>query len=270
MSPGALWLFDIDGVLTDYVSRQVSDELIAIIARINHTGAPVAFVTGRSFSWFEKRILRLFDKHGGIDLSKIYCSCEKGGVSIRFKDNLATIVLNKNLKIPTLYQHLVKALVSKEFTGTMVYDPKLTMATVEAREDVANDEFRQQQIILDAKLQLMIEDHKHTKTLKIDSAAIATDLQSIDANKSVGAVDVLGWLTQNLFIPEQVYTFGDTLGDLEVPKLLHSAGYPVTCVFTGGLNSLKKKSYPFKLISTNKLFDKGAVGFFHERFPVYT
>jgi hydroxymethylpyrimidine pyrophosphatase-like HAD family hydrolase len=258
------WVFDIDGVLTDLETREVSQELLLVISKINTLKEPVAFVTGRSFTWVKERILGQLAKYSNIDLSLIFCSCEKGGVRVFFEDSQTRIEINEKLVVPKKIQESLKILLEEEFSKVMFYDPKLTMATTEAREDVANVEFRKQQKILDRKLQNIVNKYNLSKSLKLDSASIATDIESVNVSKKIGAADFLQWLTGKSTNPDHFYTFGDREADIEVPVFLYLQGHRVTCVFTGGETELKKHDYPFELIITSRLYDQGAVNFFRD------
>lgn len=136
------------------------------------------------------------------------------------------------------------------------------MATTEARENVTNAAFRKRQKILDKKLKNLIFKYRLTKSLRLDTSTIATDIESVLVSKKIGAADFLVWLRHQKIKPEHYYTFGDREGDLEVPVFLQSKGRHVTCVFTGGENELKKRTYPFEPVRTRRLHDKGVIDFF--------
>lgn len=259
------WIFDIDGVLTDLNTRTVSEELLSIIAKINARGEPVAFVTGRSYVWVEKRVLDPLKKHGNINFPLIFISCEKGGVKVTFKNGEPKVEVNQKLAVPQKIQEELKKLVKEEFSETMFYDPKLTMATTEAKEDVSNARFRKNQKELDTKLIQLIDKYNLKGALKLDSASIATDVENVNVGKGIGANDVLDWLADKSIIPDHFYTFGDREGDIEVPTILHSKGFNVTCVFTGGVAQLKTHKYPFELIITSQLHERGVLHFFNRR-----
>ncbi len=254
------WLFDIDGVLTDLLNRNISEKLIKIVARLNKSKQPVTFITGRSYAWLAQRVLNLLQKEADIDLSLIFCSCEKGGVSVTFDSNgKTTLKIVESLKVPNFVQKEVEDLVSARFSKTMFYDPKLTMATAEAREDVANSSFIEEQKELDKELQEMIAGHNLQKSLKIYSAPIATDVESANVTKAIGTKQFLIWLKKKSIHPKKIYAFGDRLADIEMARFLYAQNQRVTFIFTGDKSQLDDLNFPFKFIVPKKLHTSGTL-----------
>ena len=60
-----LYVFDVDGVLTDPIKKQSNKKLLIELSRILKNGNILAFNTGRSLSWVQERILNnLFELVG--------------------------------------------------------------------------------------------------------------------------------------------------------------------------------------------------------------
>lgn len=255
-----VWLFDIDGVLTNLRTRKLSLELIKVLAQKNKEEEPTTFVTGRSIAWIQKRIFPLLSK---VDFSLVSCSCEKGGVFVTFnKEGEPDISVNEELKVPAQIQEEAHDIVEAQFSKTMFYDSKLTMVTVEAREDVENSAFRADQKFLDEQLLQIIKNHKLEDTLKLDSAEIATDIESKKVNKYLGVAETLRWIKKKSIEIKHVYGFGDRGSDVDIGKYLHEKGLPFTFVFTGGKDELKSHDFPFEIVITDKLYDQGTLEFF--------
>lgn len=260
-----VWVFDIDGVLTNLDSRHVSEQLIAILAKINAGGEPIAFVTGRAYAWVEERIIGPLNKHGTINFDIVLSSCEKGGVKVTYENGKPSLKIKEELKVPDVIKTEAKALVEAEFTRTMMFDaPKYTMISIEARENVAIEEFRRDQKVLDEKLKEMINKHSLQDILRLDSTTISTDVENENCGKGAGAADFLDWTREKSINPGHVYTFGDRQSDIEVPTLLQKNGLDVTSVFTGGKQELETRDVPFKLVVTKQLHDKGALSFLRD------
>ena len=80
-NPEIAYIFDVDGVLTNLVDREVVDEsLINEIIKLLENKIPVGLITGRSIPWVRKNVLDILIekiKHK-MDLKRLMVIGEKG------------------------------------------------------------------------------------------------------------------------------------------------------------------------------------------------
>src|SRR5262245_1340650 len=86
-SESAVYVFDLDGVITDPSNTTINEQAIGHIHQLLEQGRYVAVNSGRSFEWVEQYLLAAIERLGGADrFDHLFIVCEKGGESIRWQD----------------------------------------------------------------------------------------------------------------------------------------------------------------------------------------
>lgn len=269
------FLFDVDGVLTDPVTKVVDPQMIKALAKKLHQGYPVTLNTGRSVSWLIKPLIAalMVSVKNPKDLDNLYIIGEKGGTWLMGKDLPSDISLltEKNITVDNRntvsanLQERIRSLVLTKYADTMFYDEtKLTMITVEMQDGVGLEIFATHQKELVHDLQAIIADLDLASVLKIDPTQIATDIEHSQSGKALGAKRMLALFADDSLDPHTYHyiCFGDSASDADMATELHRQGFPVTFVFVGSISQFsqeKVSAFPFQFVQTPQSFDAGTI-----------
>lgn len=216
----------------------------------------MAFVTGRSFAWTKERVV------DGLNIKKpenVFVSAEKGGVWAYFSNGEWVVNVDYEIIVPTSLLANVTKLVTEKFPQTMFMDPKKTLISVEIRDGTPLDKFRSQQRKLDECLDEYIVADKLENELEIDSADIATDVESKLAGKRLGAQRVFNWLENQDLILDSFFVFGDRPMDVDIARVVFEKGKKVEFIFTGDKNLLTDEKLPFPIKIYDAQYEKGTL-----------
>lgn len=258
------WLFDVDGVITHPQQKRVTEPQILdeIVKRLK-TGESVALVTGRSLSFLRDRVVNPLAKR--IDdkqiLSNFLAIGEKGGNWLTFDESgSATEHIDESLSVPQSLQVEARQLVADRFSKTMFFDEsKRTMISIEMKDGIPLKDFwpRQQELV--PILNQLLAKHNLADQLKVDPTSIATDVESKNVGKTLGARKALDWLKERKIKPKRVVAVGDSQSDLEMAEEIYTNNLPVEFVFVGEPERLQAKNLPFPTVSTTTRFEKGTL-----------
>lgn len=255
------YVFDIDGVITDLISKKVEASLLPKLAKILNRGDILAFNTGRSFSSVNERVLTPFLEivENNSLLKNVFIVCEMGNVIVTHKNG----AWNKKVlddPLPTSLQETIKALVAKEFSESMFFDEtKETMLSIEMKDGYNVMAFTKQEDILKEKISALILEDKYLPLgLDLRTNLIAIDILYEDAGKGLGAERFQDWMIENALIPEAVFMFGDNASDLEMARKLGDS-YEVIFVFVNDHIKLDTSFVSCKVVYTKNQFDHGTL-----------
>jgi hypothetical protein len=220
--------------------------LLADVRALLAAGIPVVLNTGRSTAFVDDQVFGPLAVAGLPERARLHAICEKGGVwTSAHGDGIGEVHTDDALRVPAVARELVRRLVDDGYGDAMfVDDTKLVMATVEARTDVPNDVYRERQRDFDADLLaglvaaglgVRLRDDRHPDAhgrtpWRIDPSVIATDVESDDSGKALGARRALALLEQDGELPTVWHTVGDSRSDYAMADQLHALGYQVTHV----------------------------------------
>lgn len=246
------YLFDIDGVLTDPVEKQVTEpELLDYIFTFLSRGDPVALNTGRSVEWIEERVLpHLFAKAEDKDLlTKFIIIGEKGETWMVWDEKgEARQETTEGLEMPEELREKFRELVEKHYHDAMFFDStKTVMITAEMRDSYNIQQFQQHKNKFIEALQDLLRSLGLENTYSIHRDDISVSIEHKHVGKALGAKRFLTFLKERGLKPEQFYCFGDTTTDIEMADELAQRGKDVTFVYTGDKTKVGdvKKEYPF-------------------------
>src|SRR4051794_18020833 len=238
-------LLDVDGPVSSRLTRTVAPQLLDDLLRLLSAGIPVVLNTGRSAGFVTERILEpLADRLPG--RARLHAVCEKGGVWTTAGSG--EVHVDATLSVPATCHEAVAELVADGFGDAMFVDgTKRTMATVEARTDVAPSFYLERQRAFDAALLarltaaglgIRLRDERHPDAdggtpWRIDPSVIATDVESVQAGKALGARRALALLRDDGPLPRSWHTVGDSRSDYAMADQLHALGADVTHVDVG-------------------------------------
>ena len=255
---GKIWLFDIDGVLTNPQKKKVPKALLLKLSILIDSNQPVAFVTGRSFAWAKARVIDQLDIKNP---KNVFVSAEKGGVLSHFTGKKWTLTIDKKLAPPETLTNKVAKLIDEKFSKFMFLEPKFTMVTIEIRDGIDLKKFHDAQKELQKYLESYLVRDNLEKEFNIDSAIIATDVENKLSGKRLGTLRVFDWLQQRNENPDQFFAFGDTRSDIDIARTVFEKGHKVEFIFTGKKNLLPNEKLPFPVILYYGKYEKGTLDF---------
>jgi hypothetical protein len=242
-------LLDVDGPVSSPETRTVAAELLDDLRALLTAGVPVVLNTGRAAEFVDAQVFRPLAEAGLPRGARLHAICEKGGTwTSAGPDGAGEVHTDPALRVPDAARELVAALVDESYGDAMFVDTtKRIMATVEARTDVPNEVYLERQRGFDAELIAGLTDRglglryrgrerpdaDGRTPWRIDPSVIATDVESSDSGKALGARRALGLLAEDGPIPRVWHTVGDSRGDYDMAGHLHDLGQEVTHVEVG-------------------------------------
>jgi HAD superfamily hydrolase (TIGR01484 family) len=252
-NPKFILVFDVDGVLTDPQTKQTDIQILNKIEGFISDGVPVAFNTGRSYSWLEKEILSHFSQ-------KVFVSCEKGAIWGVFDETTFNQRIDSSISVPEVLKNEVRELIDKEYKDCVFYDEaKMTMITAEMRSDFPLQDFPARQKSLSKALEDIVEKMGLKDKLRVLETTIDVEIEDIKMGKDLGAKRILSLLEEQRIYPQEFITIGDGKSDLFMAKEFSSQGFKTQFVFVGEGTLEDKENFP--VISTQQKFVKGTSEF---------
>jgi hydroxymethylpyrimidine pyrophosphatase-like HAD family hydrolase len=235
-----IYVFDLDGVVTDPQTNKVSAEVLAHVIDDLKQGRAAAFNTGRPHEWVTEHVLPgLREACSPDELENLLLVAEMGGVVCTFKDGDMHIELDETLSLPGAFIDGVLHLLDVQqpdgsrLADSMTWDShKKTMGSLVKWDHTTLDEYNQVRPVLTKGLEHLLQTHDLGDFI-IGQTTIATDIQHRTAGKHKGADQVLDWLHDRGVTPRNFYTFGDSISDKAMAETFAATGAKTTFVFVG-------------------------------------
>lgn len=249
------WIFDVDGVLSNLVERQMTEPVLSSsLRKILEQGDLLAFNTGRGAEWVQERILKPLEEFGVNPslLHDVFIAGEKGGA---WQEADKELQIYESFVLPPLLLEKIKKLISDAFSDSMYFDEsKRTMISIEMRKDFPIDVFSERQKQLHPVLTKYLEEFGLGNDYFVQDDLIAMDIIHKTAGKDMGMQHILTWLETTGKNPEHFYCFGDNPSDLHMGEVLQEQGFALTFIYVG-----TRPLHPtaFAPVITEEKFDKG-------------
>ena len=244
-APRSASLYDVDGVLTNPLTKSVHPELLEELRYQLRNGEIVAFNTGRSAEWLlhsvVARLCELFSSSELAYLENLFIAAEKGAIWIEYSAVSGfQAFCQQEVSVPHYLSLEAQNIIASFDEPRMALDQgKEAMVSLEfspcAGQDL-NDEFQifvEQRVEVERQLQKLLRDAGLEDSLTIDVTSIAIDIQHKEMGKDLGAERVLRWLSSKSDFPDHVTTYGDSKSDLAMAVFLHGKGISVQHVHVG-------------------------------------
>lgn len=258
-------IFDVDGVLTDPQTKEVTDPTVLnLLAERLTKDEPIILNTGRAVDFILEKIIPPLANTAGKDkLKNVLIVAEKGGVVLQYNnEGEGEIFEDASYAVPPAVHKRVKDLVIDKYASIMFYDAtKRTMLSVEMNDNGDLEKFAaaQKDLIEDFKTEL--ETAHLQKDFVIDPTVIATDIQHRDVGKALGVRKALWWLGEKNIAPQEFLTFGDSTSDLPMAEELERLGKPGRFVFVGDPKRIAGADTQFPIVQTVGRFEQGVKEF---------
>jgi hypothetical protein len=266
-------LLDVDGPIASPLTRTIAQPgIVADLRTLLAAGVPVVFNTGRSDTFLREQVIGPLLAAGLPAGARLHAVCEKGAVWATVDaGGLGEVHVDEQLAVPAACAEVVDELVGGRYGSTMFVDvTKRSMATVEARTDVPPAEYARARADFDADLvtalsarglgvrlgDRIVPDAAGRCPWRVDPSVIATDVESVDVGKDLGARRALGLLSVDGPLPRRWHTVGDSATDYRMADQLHALGHPVTHVDVRPAGAVPATPYP--VLSDTALRDDAA------------
>jgi HAD superfamily hydrolase (TIGR01484 family) len=231
-----IWVFDVDGVITDPVTKTViHPQIIEKIEQQLSKNIPVCFNTGRSAEWIQATIIPQFNSV--TPLSYLFSACEMGNVTLQYDEHNMPKeeVVNQDL-IPLTLSNTIREIVLSSYNDSMFVDEtKKSILTIEMKNNFSQTAYEELQNRLSGEIRIILKNYHPGIHVRPSSSSIAIDIKPISSNKESGAQKILTWLkTKELNLDQfQFITFGDSPSDLQMAELFESEKLSTTFVYVG-------------------------------------
>lgn len=250
-------IFDIDGVLTDPVSKQGDPAIFQCLTKKLESGALIAFNTGRSSEWVQKTILpHLQTRH----LSNLFCVCEMGYVTLGFDEKQRVIekVFEEN-SVPKELAGTIRDIIASSYHDSMFVDEtKKVILTIEMKDGFSQKVYEELQSRLSGEIRIILKNYHPGIHIRPSSTTIAIDIKPIESGKALGIQRVVEWLKFSAIDPKDLHftTLGDSTSDTEMNGWLNQNGYTNNFVYVG---QDKLGQFEFHIDQTRDKFTKGTL-----------
>jgi hypothetical protein len=273
-------LFDVDGPLASPITRTVAiPAILHDLVALTRAGVPIAFITGRSDQFVRDRLLAPLSDAGLADAldhgrGRMFGVFEKGAVWAPITaEGLGDIVVDDSLALPDTVVSAVRALVERDYAGTMFFDAtKRAMISVEQRTDVAAEDYKAAQAAFnDAAFALLVRaglgigygsraraDERGEIPFRIDPTIISTDIESVLLDKDRGAERAVQYFGRLGDLPRRWRTVGDSRSDYKMADYLHASGYDVAHVDVRPSDGVLERPYPIIVLGDSIHDEAGA------------
>lgn len=260
-----VYLFDVDGVITDPVEKKVTEpELIDLISSQFENGNIVTFNTGRSTTWAINNIFPILQgRVGESAFENFFIVGEKGGSWAEYKDGEWVHGRDESLSIPNSLREDIELLAQNPEIASICanLDPKESMYSLEMLNGMDISSYQNRRKPLVDKLQQLLEKHNLIEEFKVDPTTIAIDIESKHVGKHLGARRILDWVDKKHIRANEYIVVGDSVSDMKMGDHIHSKGLVVKAGFVGGQGIVNPSDFPYPVYVSNKQYGKGTVEF---------
>ncbi|NCN45470.1 MAG: hypothetical protein COU63_02905 [Candidatus Pacebacteria bacterium CG10_big_fil_rev_8_21_14_0_10_36_11] len=256
-----LWVFDIDGVLTDPISKKVDNPAIfSFLNKRLSNNIPVLLNTGRSSDWVIKNICKYIDKK--LSKKMFFCVCEMGAVILKTdQDGNYTSKITENNIIPIQLKNTVQSIVDCIYHDSMFVDQsKKAILTIEMMKGFPLEKYRLEQSKLKATIDIILKNYYPSIHIRPSSSTIAIDIKPQNFDKKLGAFKIYKWLNEHHFILKnqlKIICFGDSVSDMQMSDFFSEKGLMTEFVFVGESKHYLNALYP--VFTTSKKYTDGAL-----------
>lgn len=260
MKHDSLFVFDLDGVITDPGDSSIDDAAVNHIAALLQNDRYVAVNTGRSYAWVADNLLPALQAAGSV-LERLYIVCEKGGESVVWDAGVFRPQPSRFALSDATYQAVKQAYdAHQQEYQTMFWDAtKKTMATIEKQPAATIEAFNAERQQLLSLLRTVLQG----QDVRIDATTIATDIESQQAGKHAGAELIYEWaVLQTGAAPTSFVSFGDSSSDYEMARYFAQQGAESVFVFVGPPTTSFTEDAGVQLVRTTAAYAAGTREYF--------
>ena len=253
----SILVFDIDGVITDPHSKEITHpKILEIISDHLRSGQKVAFNTGRSAKWLEDKVIKalkeliIITEKNYFPLTNLISICEMGNVIIKYGTDGESRkkILNDNI-IPKTLSQTVRDIVTNVYSKSMFVDEtKEVILTIEMNDGYSYEEYKKRQDEFQKEIGIIMKNYHPHLHVKPSSTTIAIDIKPVDSGKNLGARRIFDWISAQGEDLKDLHfiCFGDSLSDLDMSDFFHSKNISTSFVYVGSEEKIERL-YPVNI-----------------------
>lgn len=258
-----IFVFDIDGVITDLTTKEINPNLIKKLEVIIKGGSVVIFNSGRAVSWIEKKVLAklVISKEF---LTGIFLVGEFGAVSVsfgkmeeRFETQDPEVSIRKDLK-----EEVIRLIEDKYSDSNFFDKAKKGIITIEKKDNYPLGEYLILISSIEADFERILQEKDLTSLFEVTADPIAVNIRANKLNKTFSTKIALKWLKDQDLEIGSFLVFGDQPADLEMADEIAQQGYPVEMIYVGDSPVNDRIGYP--VIKTKSRYTQGTLAFLEE------
>lgn len=265
----SLFVFDVDGVLTNPETGQVAIDVMGLIAQLLQSGHVIALNSGRSLAWLAKAIVApLVDIVWDVRAFDRLCIVSEKGATLSLVEQSGEIVSTTEpgiLPVPANLRRAALQLLASSFADTMfsgeykefVLSPQMLMG-------VNPSTFKGAQARFASILQQMLEREGLAQQFRVDPTEIATDIEDHRLGKALGVRRVLAWLEERHIFTQRCIAFGDSPSDLQMAYELARRDRQVEFVYVGNTELHGGDVESVHITRTPTRYDRGTLAYLRQ------
>lgn len=256
-----VWLFDVDGVVTDPNEKRVTEpEILDEIVKRLEKGEPVMLISGRSMEWLDKQVVTLLEEKVADrqTLDNLFVSSEFGGMQLEYKGGQRVMSPDPEMTLPKDIERQAKEKARKpNYAGAMFIDEtKRTMVSVEMHKNFGVNRFKPFQKELAQEFQDLLNINHLDQEFEVHEDTIATNLKHKEANKKHATRQALNWLGKKGVKPKAATAFGDNKTDLEMAEEANK-DIPTKLIFVGERKLIAGLDLPYAVTYPEQPYTEG-------------
>lgn len=251
-----MYIFDVDGVLSDVFVDEIDAEILSIIAKKINDGEKVAFNTGRNSTYILEKIitpLRKFILHKS-SLDNVLIVSEMGGEQTTFNKGIPTTDHTEFSMKAADIQTAKRIFEEGNYKTIKLEHDKATMVSASTVKGSKQSEFIAERENLHERLSKAFVG----KPVEITTTVGSVDLFAQGAGKKGGAKIIANWLKGHTKITHDEFVcFGDSPSDYVMAVYFTELGMNVKFIFTGKDEQMPVERVGVPIIKTVKLYSAG-------------
>ncbi len=256
MNSSTVYIFDIDGVITDQ-DQNVNPKVIEKIATL--LPSPVAFVTGRPPAYIRKNIIDPLQANASDPklIENVYIEAEFGGVKMSFENGIENKEIRIELEPPKELIEKGREIAAR-YPEVTWFEPKENTISLSCIPGKSLETFHKDQEKIIPEFEKFLKETGLDAEFDVQKDMLGSNIRHKGMNKSTATANVIGWLSKRGQAKARYYGFGDSKGDLEIAAELKKQGKDFEFIFVGEEKDLgDTQDLPVKI--TNKKFDQGTL-----------
>jgi len=260
---GLVYVFDVDGVLSDVFVDKIDSEILTIIASKIDEGYKVAFNTGRPSQYIYDNVIDPLRGlvSAGASLDNILIVAEMGGQQTTFSKGKPKVSPTEFSMTSHDIQAAADIFNRAKHTTVKFESDKPTMVTMSIIKGSDQATFLKER----DELHKTLSKRFANEPVEIITTVGSVDLFAQGAGKRGGAKIISQWLLESTDVKHDTYVcFGDSPSDYAMAEYLAERGMHVSFVFTGKDEQLQlpREKTDVPIIRVNGLYTAATKAYF--------
>jgi hydroxymethylpyrimidine pyrophosphatase-like HAD family hydrolase len=258
-----IYIFDIDGVITDLTTKEIDLNLVKKLEELIKGGSIVVFNSGRAVSWIEEKVIAELNISKDL-LSSVFLVGEFGAVSVSYIDG-GERQENQDPEVSIrgdLKEEVIRLVEGKYRDSNFFDTAKKGMITVEKMDGYSLKDYLNLIPSIKADFEEILARKGLTNLFEVTNDPIAVNIRAEKLDKIYSTKVALNWMKEKNYEIGNFLVFGDQPADLEMANEIAIQGYPVKMIYVGENPIEGGKDY--LIIKTKEKYTRGTLAFLEE------